>query len=590
LPRGSSPTARTYRAPPPQLRLAGDDDDRELHPLRQHRDRGDHGRAPGLAVGNLVWVSTGTAGLNVTCVAVTGATATTFTYATSTNGSIGATTGNYRRCGTASWTRASGSSTINVTITSTGDALQSNDQLIIDSTDNNQDKTAATTIAGIAAGTFGTTFTYTGSNTGATATSGTLTWIRTSLYNAVTALSGTISPTAYTITPVEYCSDVNLTTCQQVLPNATPPGGFFPAYVRFCKTQADALAMGAISGSSGGSARCIAKYVDSTGLPAYQFPRYGWFNRETIVSTAAPFGNRPARTDCALVPSCTYAEEMQNFANWYTYYRTRMQMMKTSAGRAFQSFVSNPSGTPPRPDTLRVGYITINSPTSTNNYLKINNFNAAQAASWYTALYAANPGSGTPLRQALSRAGWIFAGKMNQGLTSGIPTGDDPIQASCQRNFSILTTDGFWNGAAGSNLSNTAINNIDNVESAAGVDQLVSRADGTFDGNLAGSTGTLADVAQYYYQTDLRNAGAGPLTSPSSVPTAGLDVSANNVPAKAGNKDFLTTQHMVTYTLGMADGLMRYQTDYDDRDERRLLQHHAGHGRGLLLDGAGREM
>src|SRR5262249_27376219 len=157
--------------------------------------------------------------------------------------------------------------------------------------------------------------------------------------------------------------------------------------------------------------------------------------------------------------------------------------------------------TPPRPDTLRVGYITINNPTSTNNYVKINNFNAAQAVNWYNALYAANPGNATPLRVALARAGWIFAGKLGGSgtPTAGISANDDPMQASCQRNFSILTTDGFWNDSSNPvNLSNTAIGNQDNVESPAGVDQFVSRADGTFDGNLSGASNTLADVALYY--------------------------------------------------------------------------------------------
>src|SRR4029077_770479 len=315
------------------------------------------------------------------------------------------------------------------------------------------------------------------------------------------------------------------------------------------------------------TARCQAKYTNPT-APLYQFPRYGRFNRDSIVNDGRTFANRPNRTDCTAVGTagtCNWTEEMQNFANWYTYYRTRMQMMKTATGRAFQQFVSNPAGSPPRPDTLRVGYITINSPTSSNNYLRINNFNPTQASSWYTALYAANPGSGTPLKTALSRAGWIFAGKMNTGLTSGIPAADDPIQASCQRNYSILTTDGFWNAsaAAGQTLGGANIAEVDHVQSAAGVDQLVSQVDGTWDGGISGASGTLASVAQYSYQTDFRNAGAGPLTSPSSVPTANQDVSANNVPAKSGNKDFLTTQHMVTYTLGLADGLMRYQPDYD---------------------------
>ena len=45
---------------------------------------------------------------------------------------------------------------------------------------------------------------------------------------------------------------------------------------------------------------------------------------------------------------------MTNFANWFTYYRTRMQTMKTSASFAF----GNPS------NQYRVGYFSINNNTT----------------------------------------------------------------------------------------------------------------------------------------------------------------------------------------------------------------------------------
>ena len=32
---------------------------------------------------------------------------------------------------------------------------------------------------------------------------------------------------------------------------------------------------------------------------------------------------------------CTYDDEMTNFAHWYVYYKSRLQMMKTSVGLAF---------------------------------------------------------------------------------------------------------------------------------------------------------------------------------------------------------------------------------------------------------------
>ena len=551
---------------------------------------------PLFAVNDKVYVTSGTAGLNVTCATVTAATTSTFTYTTAGSGTIGATTGSFRKCGTGTWTRAG---TL-VTVTATH-GLQTNDLLLIDSDDNNQDKTTAAPVTVTST----TTFTYTGSSSGGSASSGNVAWVRTGLYSVVSSTN--TAPAVYSITPVEYCRDNNLTDCVEAFPGTVPTNPnplcnpncaayTIKAYVRFCKTQNDALSPGTVTGTSTiapattPTARCQLKFVNQTGLTQYIYPRFGWFNRDTVVSTVAVYRNRPSRSDCVTVgvtPDCTYSEEIQNYAKWYTYFRTRMQMMKTSAGRSFLPFISNPTGTPAKPDRLRVGFITINPTTPngttstgtnvhTSKYLKIDTFNTTQASGWYNKFYAIVPNQSTPLRLALSRAGWIFAGKLGTGLTQGIPAADDPLQASCQKNYSFLTTDGFWNQGTGQDINGNALGNMDNVDNYTtpptytAPDYFVSRGTGTFDGAVStatagttpGGSGTLADIALYYYKTDLRNGGAGPLTSPSTSPT-GQDVSANNVPVNPlSTYDFAIHQHMNTYTIGLADGLMRYQADY----------------------------
>jgi type IV pilus assembly protein PilY1 len=128
-------------------------------------------------------------------------------------------------------------------------------------------------------------------------------------------------------------------------------------------------------------------------------------------------------------PSAT--DERQNFANWYSYYRTRMLTMKAAAGRAFNAISSN----------YRVGYSTISyeGVDSTNaDFMKIADFNTTQKAAFYTKLYGATPKLYTPLRAALSKAGRIYAGELLTGI-------NDPVQYSCQQNFTILSTDGYWN-------------------------------------------------------------------------------------------------------------------------------------------------
>jgi len=559
-----------------------------------------------LTTSDKVYVTTGSAGLNVTCVPVTSVSAngTSFTYTAGSSGTIAATNGSYRKCGAGTWTRSG--TTVTVTVTATpSHGLQSNDLLLIDSNDNNQDKTTATPIT-VTPVTNTTTFTYTGSSAGGSLASGTVAWVRTGLYNVVS--TSNTAPAVYSITPLEYCRDLNLTDCIEAVPPSVPTNPnplcnpfcaayTVKAYVRFCKTQNDALSPGTVTGNSTiapavtPTPRCQLKFVNQTGLTQYIYPRYGWFNRDTVVSVAGlTFKNRLGRSDCVTVgttPDCTYTEEIQNYAKWYTYYRTRMQMMKTSAGRSFLPFISNPTGTPAKPDRLRVGFITIN-PTFINNnnnsnganvhsskYLRIDTFNTAQGASWYSKFYSIIPNNSTPLRLALSRAGWIFAGKLNNGLTAGIPPADDPMQASCQKNYTFLTTDGFWNQGTGQDIAGNALGNTDNVNNStaapyAAPDYFVSRTTGTYDGAVSnatagagpGGSGTLADIALYYYRTDLRNGGAGPLTSPNTSP-ANQDVSNNNVPVNPlSTYDFAIHQHMNTYTIGLADGLMRYQADY----------------------------
>ncbi|MCK6406423.1 MAG: hypothetical protein L6Q60_10450 [Rhodocyclaceae bacterium] len=137
-----------------------------------------------------------------------------------------------------------------------------------------------------------------------------------------------------------------------------------------------------------------------------------------------------SRTDCAGT-TCTYIEEMTNYANWYAYYRTRMQMMKTSAGIAFSNV----------DDNYRVGYYSINNATG-SDFLNVDTFSGTQKHNWYTKFFAATPFGATPLRTGLANVGRMYAGKLTTMNTVSVV---DPVQYSCQQNFSILSTDGYWN-------------------------------------------------------------------------------------------------------------------------------------------------
>lgn len=263
-------------------------------------------------------------------------------------------------------------------------------------------------------------------------------------------------------------------------------------------------------------------------IPAVPASFYGSFTRTDIVS-GNTYPKAAGRTDCAGT-TCTYTEEMTNFANWWTYYQTRMQTMKTAVSRAFKPIDSR----------YRVGFIDIYG----TSYLPITTFTSGSGNAknlWYTKLFGATPSNGTPLRSALSRVGRIFAGKKPVGTS-------DPMQYSCQQNFVLLTTDGYWNTDADTDVLDINGATIGDMDGG-------STARPKYEGPTA-SSATLADVAKYYYDTDLRDTSLNNCTG-----SLGVDVCENNV--FVSNTDNNTKQHMTTFTLGLGvDGTITYQSDY----------------------------
>ena len=64
----------------------------------------------------------------------------------------------------------------------------------------------------------------------------------------------------------------------------------------------------------------------------------------------------------------------------------------------------------------------------------------------------------------------------------------------------LLTTDGYWNGPAGLKVDGSAINNQDATPTP------FPKREGNVTTTGGSHTNTLADVAAYYYNTDIRNA------------------------------------------------------------------------------------
>ncbi|KAF3997696.1 pilus assembly protein [Glaciimonas immobilis] len=244
------------------------------------------------------------------------------------------------------------------------------------------------------------------------------------------------------------------------------------------------------------------------------------------------------RTDCGIgLIGCSYEQELQNFANWFSYYRSRELLTKTVLGIAFSELNGN----------ARVGFSTING--TDENFIPVAPFVSAQRQKWYDQLYGTAMIGATPLIAALDNVGQYYSGHEVHDFPKGIP---DPIKLQCQANYAILATDGQWN------VTRSTIANWDKNVMALPEDIAFDPVSGTpltaFDPWPAPyhegpkkSKSSLADTAMKYWATDVG--------SRLGKSTAGL-ISPNEY-------DPATWQHMVTHTIALgADGELKYQSDY----------------------------
>ncbi len=257
------------------------------------------------------------------------------------------------------------------------------------------------------------------------------------------------------------------------------------------------------------------------------------FVRTDIVPGRNSYPRDIARDDC-LGATCTYAEEMTNFANWYAYYKTRNQMMKTAVGQAFQQIADN----------YNVGIVALSVAAAEGAITAPKPFAGTSRSTWYNSLYAMTGTGSTPIRQALHSVGKMYANRSPYNYSAG----NEVIQFPCQQNFTFVTTDGYWNGAAAADV----INN-DDKESVA---RFCSRAKGCVD-TSAQSANSLADVALYWY-----NGGSNDKASSLRPQLEDWTATSGNVAAGSGEN---TRLHMKTYALGLGvDGIMTYDKDYEE--------------------------
>ena len=236
------------------------------------------------------------------------------------------------------------------------------------------------------------------------------------------------------------------------------------------------------------------------------------------------------------------AEERANFATWFSFHRTRTKAAKAGASIAFNDLDTK----------VRVGFRTIwgrNGATTTGNWPRqsvpipveyndglFDNPNGVTGANnnrqrWYNRLFAAEATNGTPLRSALNNAGLYFSDRSITGAY-GPQSGAD--QLSCRQNFTILTTDGFWNGDGGFSSGGDQDGTNGPIITGPGAQSYQYIAAVPFrDGPVTSRQNTLADVAMRYWKNDL-------------LPDTDMP---NTVPTTAANRAFW--QHMVTFGISI---------------------------------------
>ena len=246
---------------------------------------------------------------------------------------------------------------------------------------------------------------------------------------------------------------------------------------------------------------------------------------------------RENRSDCALATAatCTYAEEIQNFANWFTYYRSRMLASQAGIGAAFVT----------QPEEMRVGFGSINQASTTVDGVAtrtirrgVRPFSGANREGFFSELYQGIwPPANTPLRRALGDAGNYFSRTDNRGPWGAVPGEDNTTNhLTCRQSFTILMTDGYWNDAAASTAA--ARLNVDGNNGTTITGPALTSGGPLQSYTFTSATpftdahaDTLADVAMYYWVRDLR---------------PGLE---NRVPTSEFNPAFW--QHMVTYGVAL---------------------------------------
>ncbi len=257
------------------------------------------------------------------------------------------------------------------------------------------------------------------------------------------------------------------------------------------------------------------------------------------------------------------SDERENFANWYSFYRTRNLATISAASRAFSNVeppirVAWQALNTCRDDSSQSFTGTCAGWDGTNRDNRIRSFGSTHKQNFYDWLFKLPAANTTPLQAAMRRAGEYYS-------TSGdnSPYGLAPNQSpavtggavyACRQNYHILMTDGLWNNSR-ANCGVGACRNQDGTSwplpdgttytpRAPYTDANGGNVDSA--GNSNGDW-SLADLAFYYWRTDLNTSLANQVDPVIRAPNAANPTAQYFNP----RNDPANWQHMVNFTVGL---------------------------------------
>jgi len=243
-------------------------------------------------------------------------------------------------------------------------------------------------------------------------------------------------------------------------------------------------------------------------VPNRRYANEAAYNK-LIVDNSRSYPKSSQRTDC-LGTTCSYYDEVYNYANWFAYYRSRLDAARSSLSLAFAA----------APDTLRFGWTSINALTKGAAPQKLHSgvapldaYTRYRFGNWLNSMVLQQD---TPNIGALDRVGKYFMRNDDHGPWADNPYYDygfiewpgatkNSSHASCRRSYAMLVTDGMYTDAISGvgNVDGTSLPAYQGKEiySPSGKKFLYQALTPYRDSH----SNTLADVAMKYWSSDLRN-------------------------------------------------------------------------------------